>query len=195
MTFTRNIAALLLACFALNACGEATESYLMPNVADVKARSTVVRSIEVTRFDLPSYAEDSQISIRAADGVVRPQSGAFWADAPDRALAEMLSAGLDKALSAQVVSEPWPFNSDPDVKVEVKVRDLIGSEQGMLSFVGQYAISSPAGGSLQVLNRFDYEIPINGVSMQAMADALSGAMRLLTNDIAKKLSQVRRAQL
>lgn len=179
----------------VTACAKSTNSYLLPDIEPLKAHSTVVRTVEVTRFDLPAYAEDNQISVLGEDGIVRPMKDAFWADAPDRALTEVLSGGLDQAISASVVSEPWPFEQPAEVKVEMKVRDLIASESGTLRLSGQYSLSSPAGGDLMQSKRFDFSAPVGDGSLTAISMALASTMRSLTQEIASQIARVSRSQI
>lgn len=180
------LAGLIIA--ALASCSTNEERYLLPPIDNVKTYRSSVRTVEVTRLDLPAYAEDSEISVLGEDGVLRPTKSGFWADAPDRALTELLAAGLDQSLSASVAAEPWPFETPPDVQVEIKVHNLSGIPGQVLTLAGQYFLTSPAHGHLERAHRFSFAVPMADDSLTAVAAAQSQAVKLLVEDIARRIA-------
>lgn len=178
-----------LFCLVAAACSTNQERYLLPDIDVTKTYRTGVRTVEVTRLDLPAYAEDSEISVLGTDGVLRPTKSGFWADAPDRALTELLATGLDQALSSSVATEPWPFDTPPDVQVAVKVHNLSGIPGQTLALSGQYFLTSPAHGNLERAHRFKFAVPMTDDSLTAVAKAQSQAIKLLVDDIAKRIAR------
>lgn len=173
---------------ALVACGTVEDRYLLPEVTGVDTYRIGARTVEVSRMDLPAYAADTEISVLGEDGVLRPTRSGFWADEPERALTELLAAGLDEALNSSVAAEPWPFETPPDIQVSVKVRRLSGVPGQSLTFSGQYFLTSPAHGYLERAHRFTFAVPMADDSLNSVAKAQTEAMKLLVNDIARKLA-------
>ena len=184
----RLIRPLFVATLVLAGCSAPVERYLLPEITGVDTYRTGVRTVEVSTLDLPAYAEDTEISLQGEDGVLRPTKSGFWADEPDRALTELLAAGLDQALSSNVASAPWPFDTPPDVQVTVKVGKLSGVPGQDLRFTGQYFLTSPAHGHLERAYRFAYSVPMADDSVTSVATAQSNAMKRLVNDIAKRIA-------
>lgn len=178
-----------VALIALAACSGPEERYLLPEISGVDTYRTSVRTVQVARMDLPAYVSDSEITLLGEDGVLRPTKSGFWADEPERALSEMLAAGLDQALSASVAADPWPFETPADVQVTVKVHRLSGIPGESLGFSGQYFLTSPAHGNLERAYRFSYSIPMSDATIQAMAAAQTEALRLLVNDVARRIAK------
>ncbi|SDD13028.1 PqiC family protein [Ruegeria marina] len=174
---------------ALAACSAPEERYLLPEISGVDTYRTSVRTVQVSRMDLPAYVSDSEITLLGEDGVLRPTRAGFWADDPERSLSEMLAAGLDQALSASVAADPWPFETPADVQVTVKVHRLSGVPGQNLGFSGQYFLTSPAHGNLERAHRFAYSVPMSASTIQAMAQAQTEALRLLVNDIARRVAR------
>lgn len=172
----------------LAACSAPEERYLLPEISGVDTYRARVRTVQVARMDLPAYVSDSEITLLGDDGVLRPTKAGFWADEPERAMSEMLAAGLDQALSASVAADPWPFETPADVQVAVKVHRLSGIPGQNLLFSGQYFLTSPAHGHLEKAYRYSYSVPMTGPTIQAMAQAQTEAMRQLVNDIARQIA-------
>ncbi|NDW47461.1 membrane integrity-associated transporter subunit PqiC [Ruegeria sp. PrR005] len=178
-----------VALIALAACSAPEERYLLPEITGVDTYRTGVRTVQVARMDLPAYVSDSEITLLGDDGVLRPTKAGFWADEPERAMSEMLAAGLDQALSASVAADPWPFETPADVQVAVKVHRLSGVPGQNLVFSGQYFLTSPAHGNLEKAYRYSYSVAMAEPSIQAMAQAQTEAMRQLVNDIARRIAK------
>lgn len=181
-------AALSLICALAAACSAPEERYLLPEITGVDTFRTGARTVEVSRMDLPAYAGDTEISVLGEDGVLRPTRAGFWADEPDRALTELLAAGLDQALNSSVATEPWPFETPADIQVAVKVRRLSGVPGQSLTFSGQYFLTSPAHGHLERAHRFTFAVPMGDDSLTSVAKAQSEAVRLLVNDVARRIA-------
>lgn len=177
------------------ACGGPTDMYLLPEQPVATRLNTAARSVVVEIIDLPDYAKDSDVAIRGADGVLSTANTGLWADSPERALTGLLASNLDYGLSAHVSAAPWPFQTSPDVQVEVKVAQLNGALEGTLVFSGQYFLTSPAGGSLERAGRFSYQVPVEGASVSDLAAAQSRAIAKLAADVAVKISKTSAGQL
>lgn len=184
----RLIRPLFIASLVLAGCSGPVERYLLPEITGVETYRTGVRTVEVSTLDLPAYAGDTEISLQGEDGVLRPTQSGFWADEPDRALTELLAAGLDQSLSSSVATEPWPFETPADVRVTVKVGKLSGVPGQSLRFTGQYFLTSPAHGNLERAYRFAYSVPMADDTVTSVAAAQSNAMKRLVNDIAKRIA-------
>ncbi|MCL6283737.1 PqiC family protein [Ruegeria sp. 2012CJ41-6] len=186
---------LLAMTIALGACGNNSQLYLLPDFPVEKQVRTAARTVEVGTLNLPSYAQDSEINLQNADGVLRPVRNGFWADDPERALTELLASGLDRAISADVAAEPLPATGFADVRVDVKIRRFVGIPGQSMQLSGQYFLTSPNGGSLQRIKRFNFSVPIASDSVNDYALAQSQAIKLLAGDIATSMGKVSSGQI
>jgi len=190
-----NLATLLILGLLISGCGDSPNLYHLDSVPSAKKLQTVANLVEVSQFDLPEYVQANEIAVLDEDGVLRLKKDDLWADSPDRALTAILSLALDEGLSAQVAAEPWPFESPADVRVTVKVQKLVGSQGGELQFSGQYFLSATSGGTLAEVERFDISVPLADPTVQELSAAHSKAIGILSLQIAKSISRVRRSTL
>ncbi|MEP2783973.1 MAG: PqiC family protein [Pseudoruegeria sp.] len=187
--------AMMATILGLAACSGPSDLYLLPEQPVGKQLGTAARTVEVETIDLPDYAKDTGIALVTGNGILRAAENVQWADSPDRAMTLVMSGNLDQALTAQVAASPWPFNTQADVLVVVKVAQMSGTLGSSLRFSGQYFLTSPAGGSLEKAKRFNISVPIAGETISALADAQSKALAQLATDIAAEISRVSRNQL
>jgi uncharacterized lipoprotein YmbA len=190
-----SLTVLIFLAFSVSACGDKSEKYLLSDLSDLKKRKPAVSSVVVERLDLPDYVQDSEISIKGEDGVIRVSKDKFWADSPDRALSELLASGLDQSLSANVATAPWPFEHTPDIRIEVKVHRFIGTLAVNLTFSGQYFLTSPSGGTLERARRFSYTVPLEDDEIITLTQAYSLAIGFLRSDIANETIKVNSGQI
>jgi uncharacterized lipoprotein YmbA len=181
-------ATLVLAALALAGCGAAPDYYLLPAPRPAQPVASPVGSIVVADMSLPAYASALEIAALTAPGVVGLDKTQLWADTPPRALTRHLAAALDARLRARVGTEPWPGFDDPGLRVEVTVDRLIGAPGGGLEFAGQYALVSPATGTLTALDRFAIAVPPQGEGYPGLLAAHARAVDLLADRIAARVA-------
>ncbi len=142
MILTPRLLPVLLLCAA---CGAPSDRYPVaaPEVTERIAIS--FRSVEVREVSLPTYAASDEIAQQTASGVVKNDASALWADAPQRAVALELTRNLVKLTGAKVASDPWPFESYADARLEVRFESLIAEADGVLRSSGQYFVASETG--------------------------------------------------
>lgn len=179
----------------LVACSAKPNLYLLESAPAGKQLSTVATLIEVSQIDLPQYVQASELLLRSENGVVRTQKNDLWADAPGRALTEILARALDETLSADVAAEPWPFDVPADLRVTVKVHQMIGTAGQELRFSGQYFLGASSASDLAIANRFDFSVPLKDTSLQVLSSAHTQAISRLADQIATNISKLRTAQL
>ncbi len=142
MTVSTKLLPLLLICAA---CGAPSDRY---PVAPPEVTETIrigFRSVEVREVSLPTYAASDEIAQQTAGGIVKNDSNALWADAPERAVALELTRNLVKLTGAKVASDPWPFETYADARLEVRFESLIAEADGVLRSTGQYFVASETG--------------------------------------------------
>lgn len=118
--------------------------------------------VEVREVSLPAYAAADEISVRNEDGRVVSSGSVLWADTPDRSLALELSRALVQITSARVASAPWPFESFPDARLDVRFETLVAGSDGQYRARGQYFVAVTDGrreraGLFDVSTSFDPE--------------------------------------
>lgn len=130
---------------ALAACGATPDRYIVPS-PDVTDRQRIAfRAVEIREISLPAYAASDEISLQGLDGRVTSDGGVLWADTPERAVALELSRHLARLSGARVASAPWPFESFPDARLELRFESFVADEQGQFSARGQYFVAVTDG--------------------------------------------------
>lgn len=134
---------LLLGMVVLAGCASGPEiRYAVPEIAPEARVSISYRSVEVRDVTLPAYAELEQIFVEELDGSL-VSSDLLWADDPTRGATLELSRALAIITDRPVASEPWPFESYPDARVEVRVEEFVASlRTSEFRLAGQYFVAS-----------------------------------------------------
>lgn len=171
---------------ALSACGAPAQRYAVPAIVPDASVSIAFRSVEVTELFLPTYASLEEIFIETETGALTSSSTLLWADDPTRASTLELTRSLAAITGAQVASEPWPFDSYADVRVEVRVEEFIASAQGEFRLSGQYFVATLDG-----IGR-DRAVPFRlSVPLPADADpaAIAAARAAIMADLAEEIAR------
>ncbi len=180
-------AALLAFALLLSACGDNASRYLIETPAAEKRASLRVQSIEVRDVSLPAYSGAVELVAEDADGALKVVKNAVWADDPTRGVTAALATSIAARSTASVAAEPWPLDSGPDVRVEVRVDRMVARADGTFQLRGQYAVTSPNQRVREFLERFDLTVPVEGTSAAQIAQANSAAIDALAAMIIAKL--------
>lgn len=129
----------------LAACSNAERFAVRPPEVTEQVRISF-GAVEVRDVSLPSYAAADEISTQAEDGTLISSKSVLWADAPERAVALELSQNLARMTGRRVASEPWPFESFPDARLEIRFSELVASAAGEFRTSGQYFVGVRDGG-------------------------------------------------
>ncbi|MEM9637667.1 MAG: ABC-type transport auxiliary lipoprotein family protein [Pseudomonadota bacterium] len=135
----------LFALIGLMACGAAPDRYIVPSPEVVERQRIGFRAVEIREISLPAYAASDEISQQGADGRVTSDGGVLWADTPERAVALELARHLSRLSGARVASAPWPFESFPDARLDVRFESLVANDQGQFLANGQYFVAVEDG--------------------------------------------------
>ena len=134
---------LAIFCLLLTACGSEDRLVSSPEVATTESVRIRFASVEVMEISLPEYADEAELYIEKDGTLVG--SGLLWADDPSRAVTLALSRHLAQITGAFVAPEPWPFESFPDGRVDVRVERLLADENGLLTLAGQVFVADTVG--------------------------------------------------
>jgi hypothetical protein len=126
----------------LTACSPPPQRFAVPAVPVTEEVSIAYASVEVRDVLLPTYASLEEIFVETADGSLTSSPQLLWADDPTRAATLELTRSLSAITGARVASEPWPFDSYAEVRVEVRVEEFIASERGEFRLSGQYFVAT-----------------------------------------------------
>ncbi len=172
----------------LAACSSGPEvRYAVPEIAPEARVQIVYRSVEVRDVTLPSYAELEQIFIETPEGALE-SSELLWADDPSRGATLELSRALAIITQRPVASEPWPFESYPDARVEVRVEEFVASQRtSEFRLSGQYFVASLEGRGRDGSGVFRVNVALPAEAGPAEIAAARGeAMSLLAEQIARE---------
>jgi len=144
----------------LAGCGASDVRYAVPEVAPQERVTIAYRSVEVRDVTLPVYAELEEIYVEMPDGSLT-SSSLLWADDPSRGATLELSRALAIITDRPVASEPWPFESYPDARVEVRVEEFVASLRTQeFRLAGQYFVASLEGRGQDRSGVFRVSVPL-----------------------------------
>lgn len=172
--FLSAIAVVLLAV----GCAAVPDRYAVTSPEITTLQRIAFGSVEVRDVSLPAYAAADEITLRAEDGRLVSSGSVLWADTPDRALALEISRILAQVSSARVASAPWPFESFPDARLDVRFETLVAGADGQFRATGQYFVAVTDGrrersGFFDLAVPFDLESGPNAIATargQVIAD-------------------------
>lgn len=205
MTF--RIPAICLAALLLASCGETGPRYLVePSESDLRVRAAV-DTVLVRTVSLPTYAAAEEIAYQDETGAVRTTGEGLWADEPERGATLAISRHLNAMTGVTVAPEPWPLPDVPEAVVDVRVEQMLATNEGTLRLAGQYFVGSeqpdppepdfddeepPKAPPPPVRARsriFDIVVPLRGEGLGALGRAQSAAMTELSERIARDLAR------
>ncbi len=169
LTTALAVAALLSGCSSLGT----TSRYPVPAVAPTEKVKIRFRSVEVRQVSLPEYAELSEMSSQNADGSIQTQSKLLWADDPVRAVTLELARNLGLISGATVASEPWPFETFADARLEVRIEEMLTDQANRFRLSGQYFVAG-SNGTVNRSRLFNLAVPIAGEPGPAAMAAARG---------------------
>jgi len=127
----RQILVLCAALAGLAACGGPEPLRYAAPPAEPGARVAIgAASVELREVSLPAYARDEQVWRETAAGTFSPDPEALWADEPARAVTLALARQLGEITGRRVAAEPWPFESLPAARLDVRVSEMIAGADG-----------------------------------------------------------------
>ncbi|WP_245890874.1 PqiC family protein [Albidovulum aquaemixtae] len=172
----------------LAGCGSGNAPRFLLNPPEPEQRFDVRYSrIELREVSLPAYAAAPDIAVQGEGGDLRNLPDALWADDPVRGVTMALARSLDEASDAVVAAEPWPLDAPADLRVEVRVEQMLARADGRYEISGHYAYYAPEGSGRGSLRRFSVAAPISGEGARGVADAAGAALALLAREILSRL--------
>lgn len=184
----KNALPLLFPVVLLMGCTTANDArYLISSAPGEKVTNLRSRTIEVRLVSLPAYADAADILAEGEDGALYAYGAAEWADDPARGISTALARGLSESSGASATIEPWPLNTGPDARLDVRVEQIYTRADGVFELTGQFAVSSPDATVREFVKRFAIETPVSGTGPSATAQALSQALAELTRQIARAM--------
>lgn len=172
----------------LAACGAKSQFIITAPEATTETRVRVA-SIEVITVSLPAYAAAAAIVVEDASGALRPVAKSLWADDPPRGVTAALARSLDVKSTATVAVEPWPLNDAPEVRLEVRVDEMLARADGSFVMNGQFALSSQTGAVRDRLQRFAIVVPLADPAPASVAAAAGKAIDWLADQILAQLKR------
>ena len=129
----------------LGACSSDADRYAVPAVKPTERINILYGSVEIRDVTLPTYAAADEIHQQSDTGILKSSTSILWADEPERAIALELTRHLSQLTGSRIASDPWPFESFPDARLEVRFEDLLADATGQLHASGQYFVAVEAG--------------------------------------------------
>lgn len=188
---TVGAAALLLGGCAASA---PEKRFLLAPAESAAEQAVWARLVGLREVSLPAYARDERIFRRGPDGALAADEAIRWADAPERFVTQHLARGIDGALSANVVAEPWPRAARPDVTVEVVFDRLLAEADGSVAAAGQLRLAREAGRGDLAIGSFNLRgaAPAATSGMARVTAAYAAALDKLAAQIAERIAALPR---
>ncbi|WP_413718394.1 membrane integrity-associated transporter subunit PqiC [Silicimonas sp. MF1-12-2] len=175
----------IFAAIVLAGCGAEDRFIAAPQVQATEKVPSRYSSIEVREVSLPTHASSEEIYVEAEGGGLTA-SDLLWADDPTRAVTLALSRNLAEITGARVAPEPWPFDSYPAARVDVRVERFLSQADGTLVLAGQYFVADMDGRGRDRARLFSLSVPLApGMSPAEAAGARAGLVRDLALRIAR----------
>jgi uncharacterized lipoprotein YmbA len=177
----------VLGFLVLASCGDGPSArYSVPQPEVSETIRISYSSVEIRDVSLPTYAASDEIPREVEGGSLESSAAVLWADAPPRAVSLALSRNLAELTTAKIANEPWPFQSFPEARVEVRIEDMVAGLDGFFRLKGQYFVASTRGnrersGLFELLTPYDVLAGPN-----AIAAARGQAILNLAREIAQK---------
>ena len=176
MTLRTPLALALVALLA--ACGGPDRLLPTPQTTATERVASRFASIEVLEVSLPTYAAGEEIVVEAGGGALET-SDLLWADDPTRAVTLALTRNLTEVTGARVAPQPWPFDSFPDARVDVRVEQFLATRDGTIRLSGQYFVADMDGRGRDRARLFSLATPI--VSEAGVTDAIAARGKLIAD--------------
>lgn len=173
-------------CLGLAACGETSVRYAAPDPAPVEQVRVGYGAILVREVSLPSHAASEEISVAGAGGVLASSSASLWADDPVRSVTLGLTRALTDITRARVAPEPWPFESYPDVAVDVRIEEMLPMDDGTYRMRGMVFAAPEPGKGRDRARSFDLRAPFD---TEAGIPAIAAARSELVSQLAMKIAR------
>lgn len=125
-------------------------------------------AIELLDVSLPAYAAGEGIAVRE-DGLIATSTDVLWDDEPTRGVTLTLARHLTSITGARVAPEPWPFDTFPEVRVDVRIEQLLATEDGEYVISGQYFVAPMDARGPDRAALFTLESPLADFSAPAIA--------------------------
>ncbi|WP_299968759.1 ABC-type transport auxiliary lipoprotein family protein [uncultured Roseobacter sp.] len=183
MTLLRQVwAPLVLA--SLLGCTAAPDRYVVPTPAATDRQSIAFRTVEIREVSLPAYAASDEISLQDEGGRLATVGDGLWADTPERAVSLALARHLAELSGRTVASAPWPLESFPDARLDVRFETLTAEETGTFRARGQYFVAV-GDGRRERAGLFDLAVPFDPAGG---AGAIATARGQIILDLARDLA-------
>ena len=172
------------------ACGSTVTRLNMPAVAPTASVRSNVGSVMIRTVSLPTYAATEEMALETAPGVITSDGDILAADDPSRSVTLALTQGIGAILDVNVGPDPWPFAGLPDVAVDVRVSDMLGSAvTGQFRLAGQYYVGGDGIDYPDQTRSFAFSVPMVTPDIPGAVTAQGVAVAQLAEDIARRLGR------
>ena len=176
---------------ALAACSsEPPVSFVAETPAPVERVGIRYSEVYVREVSLPTYAAAETIFVQGAGGLLSEQQNSVWADDPTRAVTLGIAQALQTMTRARVASEPWPFATNPEVAVDIRMDTFAPGEDGVYRATGQAFVAPEPDDEAVAPNRalsFRLQVAFDPAGGQAaIAAARSELVAQLAADVARR---------
>jgi len=168
----------------LAGCAPNPDRYIVPSPSPELRQRIAYAAVELREVSLPAYAADDEIVRLDLDGKMVSDGATLWADTPGRAIELELARALAQISGARIASAPWPFETAPDARLDLRFESLLARPDGRYEARGQYFTAVPEGRERGGF--FDLSVPYD---IEAGPQAIAVARGRVISDLASFLAR------
>lgn len=187
---------LIIACASLTvaSCGflapkpDLTRNYVLTEQTSSATGGGAEITLAVGPIAMPMYLDRAEIVTRVPPNTIRMSPLDRWAEPLRDNFARVLATDLEAATGSQnVISFPWHGNPTVDYRVTIDVEQFERRSDGVAVLVARWRLRAEMSGAAVRSARAAHEVPIDGDDTAQAVEALSRAVALLAEDIARAI--------
>lgn len=179
----RPILALCLAA-SITACAGPEPRVVTPITSVTERVAVRYSALELLDVSLPSYAAAEGLAV-ASGAIIETTEAVLWDDDPTRAVTLTLARHLAQITGARVAPEPWPFDTYPQARIDVRIEQLLATDAGAYLLAGQYFVAPLEGRGPDRAVLFSLSEPLAGTEPATLAAARGRLLADLALTIAR----------
>jgi len=179
---------------SLASCGflapkpDLTRNYVLTEQTTSPAGGGAEITLGVGPIAMPRYLDRAEIVTRVPPNTIRMSPLDRWAEPLRDNFARVLATDLEAATGSQnVILFPWYGNPSIDYRVTIDVEQFERRSDGVAVLVARWQMREGTGGAAVRSARSAHEVPIDGENTAQAVEALSRAVALLAEDIARAI--------
>jgi len=185
------LAFVLVPIVSLSACRSLTPPvsyYTLSLISGPAVNGKRAVTVGILPVELPGYIDRTQMVLRSGPNQLEISSLHRWADYPDTLVQQLVEDDLQVLMpDARIVNLPWPAGLKPDIIVDLRFLELIGTADRKMLLSAVWDIAGRDVPSLIQSHRINLVEPMKSAGFDELAAAHSRVLADLCRRIADSL--------